>query len=81
MSDDPTRDDAAEDKNLHDPQKTPPAISDEESFSGDTPALTSDDDVDELGEEYGVNYEDKEELDMSKKIKMQTETEPPVKEE
>jgi hypothetical protein len=49
----------------------------EEAFGGDTAALTSDDDVDELGEKYGVKYHPKEELDVTKKVDIQTGMEPP----
>lgn len=64
--------DAAEDADLHDDQKTSPAKQGEQSFSGGVAALTSDDDIDELGEEYGVEYEDDEELNIGKKINAQT---------
>ncbi len=66
---------------IHDPQVTPPARADEQAFGGSNPALTSDDDIDEVGEEYGVEYSDDEELDVSKKVKITSDLEPPEKSE
>ena len=75
-----TGDDAVEESDLHDPQVTTPEDHDEESFSGSNPSLGSDDNIDKLGDEYlGTEYEDDEELDVGKKVHIETESEPPEK--
>jgi len=74
-------DDEKKDVGLEDPKKTSPAIRDEQAFGGDAAALTSDDDIDEVGKDYGVRYKDEEELDIAKKIDIQTQPGPPEIEE
>ena len=62
-----------EEDDLHDPQKTPPSLHDEEYEEG----IENDDDIDERGKEGGIHYEPDEELDISKKIPVTTPIEPP----
>lgn len=45
-----------------------PAVADELSVGGSTPDPASDDDIDEIGNTYGVKYPDTQPLDISKKI-------------
>ncbi len=59
-------------------KKEPPEKQDEEAFSGEMAALESDDDVDEVGEVYGVEYKDMEELNVARKVAVETEPEPPT---
>lgn len=60
-----------------DPQVVPPAVHDSGAASGHAPDLEVDDDVDELGEEVGINYDETEELGIDHKVPLSTETIPP----
>lgn len=51
----------------------------EEAFTGDTAALSSDDNIDKLGARYGVSYKSSEKLNMASKVKISTEPKPPEK--
>jgi hypothetical protein len=73
--------DASSDGKLHDPQVTSPSRHDEQAFGGEMAALDSDDDIDQVGEEYGVEYAENEELDVAKKVPVTTVPEPPATEE
>lgn len=56
---------------------TSPAVSDEESVAGGAPDPESDDDVDEIGEEFGIEYAQDEPLDLERKVRLTTQPEPP----
>lgn len=58
---------------LNEEMNSPLSDSGETAFNADSPDLESDDDIDDVGEDFGVQYEDGEELDISKKIKMNSE--------
>lgn len=58
-----------------------PAVSDSQSQAGHNPDLESDDDIDQVGEEFGVEYQDDEELDISRKVHLNTTSQPPKDED
>lgn len=70
-----------EEEKLHDPQITPPAVADNQAVGGSMPDPESDDDVDDIGKEYGAVYEDDEPLQIDKKIPVTTKSEPETSEE
>lgn len=70
----PLVDDQANTKSdLNEELNIPLDDSGETAFNADNPDLASDDDIDDVGEDFGVNYADDEELDITKKINMNTE--------
>lgn len=55
-----------------------PALHDQNAASGHQPDLESDDDIDEMGEDLGVTYDENEELSIDSKVPVITESEPPT---
>ena len=66
-----------EEEKLHDQQATPPSVQDSQAVSGSNPDPESDDDVDSIGNEFGVKYDPKQPLQVENKVQVSTESTPP----